>query len=142
METNTYMPTQEQFDVVINNFKKIQEICKDTPVNMMDGEIHDCGSPMCHGGWYAWINKDRLSGNYLDYSDGSQLMAEDLGFKYESYLNLWAESNPKIWGNKKGRNMFCSSSAFSKTGKTVESISTILKHWEGVKVRALKFGSK
>jgi hypothetical protein len=97
---------------------------------MMQGHVYECGSAMCHGGWYAIIR----GANY--YLTGAGLLAQDLGFAYSRGLEDWAALNPKIWGNKNGGSMFCSSSAFCKNAH-ITDLSQIIDHWKGVKKRAL-----
>lgn len=135
-------PTQEQFQVVIDNLEKAFKISKrNAPVDMMSVDISvkkkdACGTPMCHAGWYL-IATSKVT-NYTSYSQGASLIAEHLGFVDEFYLKLWADKNQNIWGNEKGVLMFCSSSAFG-VFDDIFTLRTIINHWKGVKERAAKF---
>lgn len=130
------IPTQEQFDTVINNFELVLKTCSVAQVNMMQGSIKDCGSPMCHGGWYAFICGLTRKG-YNDFSDGANLMAEHLGFEDSDELKGWADEHPELWGNKYGEDMFCDGSAFGGNDDTINRLDQIVDHWKEVKVRCL-----
>lgn len=136
----TEIPTQEQFQVVIDNLEKAFKISKkNAPVNMMSTDISikkkdACGTPMCHAGWYL-IATSKIT-NYTRYTQGCELIAEHLGFDGAFYLKLWAERNKSIWGNKYGGDMFFNSKAFCEFG--VFGLKTIINHWKGVKERAEK----
>lgn len=132
-------PTKKQFNKVINNFKKIMEKWPESPVTMLQSEVNHCGSPMCHGGWYATLLPMTKIGSMsfmVSYSDGAKAIAQDLGFLDEEKLKNWAYENPELWGNKDGKYMFSSDSAF--TGYeyiSVVSLNQIVTHWEQVRDR-------
>jgi len=131
-------PTQEQFQVVIDNLEKALKISKNNaPVDMMSVDIainkkYACGTPMCHAGWYLIATSKVTS--HTSYSDGAELMAEHLGFANDFYLKLWAKQNSDIWGNREGESMFCSENAFSTSEPF--GLKTIIDHWKAVKERA------
>lgn len=133
-----HKPTQEGFQTVIDNFKKALEPGKRPRINMADGLVHSCGSPMCHGGWYAAVNG--YDETYT-FQVGANLMATHLGFDSKWHLEWWAEHHPEIWGNKYGEEMFYACIAFTGIpNKKVRSLTTIIKFWEKVKIRAAKYG--
>lgn len=138
MKTET--PTQEQFQIVIDNLEKVNRSAKrkhkDAPVDMMETSINYCGSPMCFAGWYAVAKK--LDEYDSKYSDGAKIIAIDLGFNDKSYLRKWAESNPLLWGNSFGNDMFCDGRAFNQPEDTGFSLQTIINHWKCVKERSAK----
>ncbi len=126
-------PTQEQFQIVIDTLIKANEMAGNRAgVQMMHGSIHkpECGSPMCHGGWY-FVAKGLKKGNFMQ---GAKRMAKDLGFKNDETLEDWALRNPEIWGNKFGDSMFCSNRAFGDV--YIDSLQQIINHWKCVKERA------
>lgn len=128
-------PTKAQVQTVIDNLVKAAEMAEgDCPIDMMEGEvkrIHPCGSPMCHGGWYALAT---LQGaGYVYYHDGATRMAEHLGFPDSLGLQRWAKQNPTIWGNENGCIMFSSNAAFLPN--RVSSLHDIINHWRAVQSR-------
>lgn len=121
-------PTSEQFKKVINNFIKILPQARfkgHLDMEEADVEINVCGTPMCHGGWYAVASK---VGIRPDFADGANAMAVDLGFSYRGNLKCWADQNPKLWGNKFGYRLFSGNSAFNYA-KTMRGV---INHWIGV----------
>ncbi len=138
-----FIPTQENLQTVIDNLIKANEVAEKSfahlaNVDMSHGYIDTvCGTPMCHGGWYAFIasgvSAEKLE--ELDYMDGANLMAKHLGFDFDQgALEEWAENNPDIWGNLNGGDMFGSSKAFEIEGDCLY-LETIINHWKGVKER-------
>jgi hypothetical protein len=95
---NLKTPTQEQFQIVIDTLIEANKLFKKSPVCMYETEINHCGSPMCHGGWYAIIRGG------CNFTRGAYQMAEDLGFRPEYKLRDWAEANPEIWGKNYAKN--------------------------------------
>lgn len=133
-------PTQEQFDIVINKFKKIIEAYPQGQVKMTNVGIHKCGTPMCHAGWYALASD--IKGHY---QNGTSQMTQDLGFDFTYQLKAWAHENRRIWGNKEGFNMFNEPQAFNGLENLKRDdkfgLQIIVDHWEGVKQRALEHGN-
>lgn len=127
-----YIPTQEQFQIVIDNLEKVIEKYPEAEVSMMIPSINYRGSPMCPAGWYAFIHNI----THNDYTAGAALIAEHLGFSSSHHLKMWAYDNPKIWGNKSGAGMFCDGAAFGGDDTTITNLSQIINHWKEVKVRA------
>lgn len=130
-------PTKAQVQVVIDNLLKAQELAGgDCPVAMWNGHVdfdHPCGTPMCHGAWYALVRCKNEAFSY--YLQGADMMAEDLGFQ-PGLLEEWAEDNPEIWGNEYGRSMFSAEYSFTDdTGPELTSLSQIIDHWRGVQSR-------
>lgn len=140
MENKDYLPTQDQFNTVIENFENALNTFPDAKVNMMQGIIHECGSPMCHGGWYAVATikeKYNAKGQDILFIDGANLMAEHLGFDNNNQLEDWAMRNSDVWGNIYGAHMFVDALAF--TGDydiRLKGLNDIIEHWKGVKERA------
>lgn len=132
-------PTQEQFQVVIDNLEKAWRSAKrndNRKVNMMETSINYCGSPMCFAGWYAVAKK--LDEWDHSYSDGCELVARDLGFDFKRELTEWAVRNVKIWGNDWGSYMFYDGRAFDFDDEDHGTLKQIIDHWKGVKERAAK----
>jgi len=132
-------PTKKQVQKVIDNFRKVlpqaqrlqrKEGCS---VNMSEINIDAaCGTPMCHGGWYA-VSTCK---NAINFSGGKTLMAEHLGFDASYELKSWAMNNPEIWGNYYGEEMFNFNRAFNHHGKL--TLPKIIRHWINVQKRLPK----
>lgn len=102
---------------------------------IVDKQQNICGTPVCHGGWYA------IAKGSDTYLGGALEMAEDLGFYQISELEIWAEQNDQLWGNIFGSHMFVSGCAFgdgTQNDKSLNSLIQIIDHWKGVKERAAK----
>lgn len=125
-------PTKKQMQKVIDYFTKVLPFAKEEyQLNMMESDVciepNICGTIHCVGGWYVYANfhrkfiKERCIDHVLDYNDGADLMALDLGFKISPDLRCWAYCNPEIWGNRFGGGMFSNRQAwgFSRTLKDV-----------------------
>lgn len=149
MKNNNYIPTQEQFQTVIDNLTKAAKLYPEGKIAMLRLGIssgHGCLTPMCHAGWYGFICG--VSGH--SYTDGGELMAEHLGFSFNGEHSLkgvflleeWAAQNEKIWGNSNGVGIFSSAEAFGETTDTLISLWQIVNHWKGVKERALAFSTE
>lgn len=91
-----------------------------------------CGTVHCHAGWYAIAVCD--TSKNLDFFDGIQELAKDLGFENGLKLKLWGASNPKIWGNKNARDMFSNKVAFVSNTRPegAKTLQNIVDHWEEV----------
>ena len=140
-------PTSAQFKKVINNFILINsaaiaeaEATNIAPIFDMaeTGLVPDadnlCGTPMCHGGWYAasiglWGSKVIHS-----YAAGASAIAAHLGFNNVEDLREWASNNANLWGNIWGRGMFYDIDAFDQP----ETLTDIINHWIKVHNRTCK----
>lgn len=130
MENNNYIPTQEQFTIVIGKFEKILEKYPKAQVQMEQCIIKDMGFPKCHIGWFAYINDIHTLFN------ADKLLCQDLGV---DDIRFWAHNNPKIWGNEQGSRMYWEPSAFGLDNHLVTfPLQHIIDHWKGVKERALQ----
>lgn len=169
-------PTSQQVQVVLDNFAKVLPIANghEDLLDMTEGHViktskirraseTECGTPMCHGGWYAVAVLEKLQENYgekiivfdeieaihvrkegkqfafIDYNEGAEQMAKDLGFDDKIDLMNWADENNEIWGNYCGSDIFSSSAAFKDpdTGVRAKSLNDIVKHWERVRDRLI-----
>lgn len=108
-------PTSAQLKTVISNFDRVLPHATFKGHMKMRERVIDpeCGSPMCHGGWYAASAKQ----GFDDYTEGAGLMAKDLGFDTVKALEDWARSNAHLWGGNGGMYMFCNLHAFTKDGE-------------------------
>jgi len=129
-------PTPQQVQTVIDNLEQANKIAEyDAPIDMFSTYITNynvCGTPMCHGGWYALVTKCHR------YSEGASAMAEHLGFDDRFGLMDWAEKNPTIWGNKSGGYMFSDGSSFNQPRDSGFTLQTIIDHWKQVKTNLEK----
>lgn len=75
---------------------------------------------------------DPLGSTLASWSDGSEMMANDLGFDSTFNLVRWAELNPEIWGNEFGKIMFESEFAFGMDPGEQPTLAEIASHWHRV----------
>lgn len=151
-----HTPTKQQWQTVIDNFKKVLplSIREGCGLNMAETEVNKpidfdwftekstcttCGTVHCVGGWYAvaTLSPD-LAEDRISYTDGAGKMAIDLGFygmdkhaKIEALEN-WAVSNPHIWGNLKGSLMFSCETAYNGA----ETLAEVVTYLESVRDRS------
>jgi hypothetical protein len=134
-------PTVKQVAFVIDKLKLVRKQAnEECALDIDESRVYnkkykyECGTVHCVGGWYAVANlnrkfiKDKFNEGFVDFNDGTKLMAQDLGFAYRCDLKNWAEQNPKIWGNKKGYFMFGNASAYNDEG-----FDGVIAQWELVK---------
>jgi len=135
-------PTSDQFKRVIANFDKVLPHAQlENHLDMYETSIADsedeiCGTPMCHGGWYAAANNvfgDSGPFAPFEYEDGAELLAKHLGFEEQLELEDWA-SLASVWGNTYGEEMFSSRNAFSpeEDPEPVSSLYQIRNWWAQV----------
>lgn len=146
-------PTSEQVTKVIENFKKVLPIANGHThlLNMQEARVNlnlkvgeECGTPMCHAGWYALAVKDELpTDRGINFQHGKILMSKHLGFEElgDYDVSTWAYQNPDIWGNNYGSGMFCDPEAFV-TDKRPNywdlSLQSIVDHWTDVRDRLIE----
>lgn len=133
---------------VIENFKKVLPMAtKKGHLNMSEmrvkGDDYQCGTVHCHGGWYtvATCKMDK----HILFVEGAEKLARHLGFKSPHDLKLWAEENPKLWGNDNGYDMFGDKLAFLNTElrpKGAKTLQDIVDHWTEVYKRVKKLKKK
>lgn len=102
-----------------------EEASVDMSETYSDSEAHKCSSPACFGGWLSiMFSTEKVSGLRY-YYNGASMFAKELGFIYEGFakehgnaveLTEWAQRNPEIWGNSRGRNIFSNGTAFAEKG--------------------------
>ena len=132
-----YIPSQEQFQIVIDNLEKANKIANNAlgklNCDMQEYKMFDdCGTPMCHAGWYS------ITFNLNSMHSGADLISQHLGFPNGLNLMRWAKRYTEIWGNEHGDCMFASGFAFG-IENDVFDLQLIVDHWKGVKERAFKF---
>lgn len=83
-----------------------------------------CGTVACHGGWAGQaleIGHSPQSTRYFIYGADrlSKFLFDDDSVN-SGALEIWAQNNPKLWGNSRGISMFASIGyeAFGFTGST------------------------
>ncbi len=72
--------------------------------------------------------------NHYIFSVWSSALAIFLGFKYDNELEVWAGDNPRLWGNNRGYDMFCSRLAFTDDKSKHLTHRDIINHWKQVLV--------
>lgn len=144
-------PTKKQMQKVIDSLRSIEESAnKEGRFNISEPSVrflggvgrlgYHCATVHCVAGWYAMANLDKFEPNTtLDFIDGANLMAQDLGFIDDRDLEHWAERNRRIWGNEEGEEMFCDVGAYNGLYEDSENPMTIIiEHFEGVRDRLPK----
>jgi hypothetical protein len=112
-------PTIKQVNYVIKKLESVREQAnRESAFDMREARVYDkvdkyeCGTVHCVAGWYVVANmnrqviKDKVKNGFVGFSDGADLIANDLGLGGLVGLCEWAEDNPKIWGNVYGYDMF------------------------------------
>jgi len=89
-------------------------------------------------GWLGWgvalINKGEYKLNKkdsLEYDTFTEIIAKELGFDHDHNLEHWAYSNPEIWGNPFGSDMFSHASAYNGA----KNLKEVVEHLESVQSR-------
>lgn len=127
-------PTSAQARAVAKVFYDAAAMYPESRLDMKETSVnngHKCGSVHCHGGWYAVMRCS--TDENLDYTDGADKMATDLGFDEYVDLKYWADQCPEIWGNYEGDQMFSSVYAFeSDTRDGAYTLKHIADHWSEV----------
>lgn len=134
-----YRPSNKQIQFVIDNLQKYVDRYPNAKLDMKESYVncrHKCGTVHCHAGNYAVqaLNDGRLTG-IVHYKQGAYLMSKDLGFVDKECLKIWADNNPKIWGNNDGNSMFFSEIAFYHETKRPHGALNnqhIIDHWKEV----------
>jgi hypothetical protein len=141
-------PTVEQVNFVIGRLQLVREQANEEHAfDMREGRVYDkqdnhkyeCGTAHCVGGWYAVANLGRkfidnkIKNGFVDFTDGADLMARDLGFADHLELQDWAYKNSRIWGNENGDEMFDSLFPYGNEG-----FDGVITQWELVKKNLIK----
>ena len=76
-----------------------------------------CGTYACFAGWFALVTLGDSVLENKGYSSGVAELDRYLGFRgfpkqSESRFKEWARSNPDLWDNYHGRDMFVAKEAF------------------------------
>lgn len=133
---------------VVSNFKKLifPKIIKNS-LDMRKSSVHLCGTVHCHGGWYMVATHPfrSLFPINVNYADGANQMAKDLGFKNSSRMISFFKNHHEIWGNPNAPLMFSDKRAFfheTKRPEGAKSLSDIIDHWNDVYLRLKKLEEK
>ena len=126
---------------------------------------NECGTVACHAGFYELEHALRNKDSYFFYDDdarchsyiylherrnndtntdcmvswhdGANRMANDLGFITKEDLEIWAATNPELWGNDCGHAMFQNRYAFKQEGRILK-LADIITQWRNVADRIEK----
>lgn len=135
-----HIPSKEQWEFVLDTLAKVLPMAKrDYQLDMgevkVNTEGHKCNTIHCFGGWYAVARLDKRK--KLNYIDGAEQLAMDLGFKSKECLKKWANFNDEIWGNIYGDAIFILSYAFvsKKRPKGANNLRDIFDHLKEVAER-------
>ena len=151
-------PTPVNIRTIANKLKEMIPEARNGEVKMWSCDIyketHICGTVACHAGLYElhyalqnnntyFFDRNGNEGNYykvlcrrlgdghvtrINWKEGADRMARDLGFYNKTKLEKWAKENPKLWGNENGNSMFESNLAFGQLNDTLK-LSEIISHW-------------
>ncbi|CAC9656723.1 hypothetical protein [uncultured Gammaproteobacteria bacterium] len=119
---------------------------KDWDVDMDSEERPTCGTPGCHAGLiymaaedlpelqdiYERIVLSKWNSCSYRYEVWSNALTVFLGFKNKGGLRLWANDNPKLWGNRFGEGMFVFRLAFTDDTDKQLTHRDIINHWKQV----------
>ena len=141
-------PTIKQVNFVIEKLQLVREQASEYGAfDMIENRVyskkhkHECGTVHCTAGWYAVANsdrqviKDKINQGCVDFRDGADLMAIDLGFDNTYDLKCWAYENPEIWGNEDGRWLFAKDEAYNTSG-----FEGVIAQWQLVKQNLIELG--
>lgn len=92
-------------------------------------ELHSCGTPACHAGWFSFCNGTKANSSFLK---GADSMARHLGFSSKEILEFWAKTRMDIWGNGEREMMFYTNEAFGKESYDTITLKDIYLHWQKV----------
>jgi hypothetical protein len=134
-------PTVEQVEFVIKKLQSvIEQAGREGAFDITETSVYskehkyECGTVHCVGGWYAFANlrrkfiTDKFKKGFVDFRDGAELLANDLGFDNAYALKCWARDNPRIWGNSVGYCMFSETYAYDDTG-----FDGVIMQWQTVR---------
>lgn len=149
MKTNIQrMPTQKQWQKVIDNFYSILPFTFDSSCHLdmtetrVNDYSHKCGTIHCVGGWYLIaVKKEELFDPHPieNFQVGATFLARDLGFRYYDQLEDWARKNPVLWGNVWGGLLFNEADAYDHGNGPAKSITDIISHFEFVKQKCAQY---
>jgi len=141
-------PSSANVYKVIKTLESVLPLIKrENHLNMFCGSVngdYSCGTIHCHGGWYAIASKLHEN-KIVDYENGADQMAKDLGFVGYVDLLCWARENKKIWGNKFPQLMFSDEMAFyhkTKRPLGAENLQHIIDHWREVAEKLKRLENK
>ncbi|CAC9635195.1 hypothetical protein [uncultured Gammaproteobacteria bacterium] len=148
---------KDKLKELVNALDELSDDVKDWEVDINSDVKPMCDTPGCHAGLISIVAKElpelqeiyeriffshwNLKYSHYEYSIWADTLAEFLGIKNMHYLRDWAAKNPKLWGNKFGRDMFHSSVAFTDdTNNLFKEINhrDIIEHWKQVAVNIEK----
>jgi hypothetical protein len=135
----------------VNALDMLSDDVKDWGVIMMSTNKPACGTPGCHAGLISIVAESLpelqeiykplyslecesvgKKKNHYIFSVWSSALAIFLGFKYDNELEVWAGENPRLWGNNRGYDMFCSRLAFTNELYKQLTHRDIINHWKQV----------
>jgi hypothetical protein len=135
----------------VSALDELSDDVKDWDVKMESGEKPTCETPGCHAGLISIVAQDlpelqdiyknhiyftKVGGDESEYHYNIWVdtLTDFLGFSEEKDLECWAKDNPKIWGNKFGRDMFMTAVAFTDDTNKHLTHRDIINHWKQVLV--------
>ncbi len=143
---------KDKLEELVNALDGLSDEVKDWDVKMESGEKPACDTPGCHAGLVSIVAQELpelqdIYQNHLYFTKGggnksnyhysiwADALAVFLGFSERKDLECWAKANPKLWGNKRGSNMFMTSVAFTDDTDDLFKQLThrdIINHWKQV----------
>jgi hypothetical protein len=136
---------------LVSALDELSDDVKDWGVEMESYDKPACGTPGCHAGLIYIVAENLpelqdiynplylLESKYRGKRDNQHMfyiwsttLAIFLGFKSAQDLEIWAQDNPKFWGNKYGDYMFCARLAFTDDKSKHLTHMDIIEHWKQV----------
>ncbi len=139
---------KDKLKELVSALDALSDDVKDWDVEMESWYKPDCGTPGCHAGLISIVAKElpelqdiyeclyflqcNIRGSRYEYGIWADALAEFLGFVDMNDLRDWAGKNPKLWGNKRGYDMFSSWQAFTNDEYKKLTHRDIINHWKKV----------
>ncbi len=142
---------EDKLKEFVTALDELSDDIKDWGVTMISHDKPKCNTPGSHAGLISIVAQElpelqdiymplyllesecrgKRDNQYVFYV-WSAALAIFLGFKWEQELEIWAQDNPELWGNKHGRDMFCGWRAFTDDGDKQLTHRDIIEHWKQV----------
>jgi hypothetical protein len=139
--------------IFVNALKMLPKKIQNNPCDMSSMKEPNCKTPGCHASLIYLAKVPEIIAiygankeyNYKKWAEALSifLLGDDKGIDSGSVginiglpLEIWAQQNPELWGNKWGSGMFSDEQAFGMYNKNFAHI-IIIKHWAEVLERVI-----
>ena len=122
-------PKSERMYEVVERFRSVQDMAGYVYMSEIYVEELHCGTVACMAGWYSVaVDLDERG-----FTHGAMALSAHLGFSRYMEFALWAQKNPRIWGNIWGLSLYDDRRAYDAWDCTVTlSVKQIADHLEKV----------